>query len=66
MPSPRPRTFLKLILTAFFWGGTWIAGRSAVQEMAPLAVASWRFLLATLILGALLYRTEGFPRWSVK
>ncbi len=66
MPSPRPRTFLTLVLTAFFWGGTWIAGRSAVQEMAPLAVASWRFLLATLILGALLYRTEGFPRWSVK
>jgi len=66
MQSAHPRIFLKLVLTAFFWGGTWIAGRSAVQEMAPLAVASWRFLLATLVLGALLYRTEGVPRWSAK
>ncbi|GHU34629.1 membrane protein [Betaproteobacteria bacterium] len=56
--------FIKLVLTAFFWGGTWIAGRSAVQEMSPLAVASWRFLLATLVLGMLLWRREGFPRWS--
>ena len=61
---PGPSTFVKLVLTAFFWGGTWIAGRSAVQEMSPLAVASWRFLLATLALGALLWRREGFPRWS--
>ncbi len=66
MQSPRPRIFLKLVLTAFFWGGTWIAGRSAVQEMAPLAVASWRFLAATLVLGVLLYRTEGIPRWSAR
>ena len=64
MQSARPRVFLKLVLTAFFWGGTWIAGRSAVQEMAPLAVASWRFLLATLVLGILLYRMEGIPRWT--
>lgn len=66
MQSPHPRIFLKLVLTAFFWGGTWIAGRSAVQEMAPLAVASWRFLLAALVLGVLLYRSEGIPRWSAK
>ena len=61
---PGTLTFVKLVLTAFFWGGTWIAGRSAVQEMSPLAVASWRFLLATLTLGALLWRREGLPRWS--
>ena len=64
MPKLKPAVFVKLILTAFFWGGTWIAGRSAVQEMAPLAVASWRFLLATIALGALLVRREGLPHWS--
>ena len=66
MPKARPLIFVKLVLTAFFWGGTWIAGRSAVQEMAPLAVASWRFLLATLALGALLWHREGIPRWSAR
>lgn len=65
MPKTSPAIFLKLILTAFFWGGTWIAGRMAVQEMPPLAVASWRFLLATLALGALLCKREGCPRWSL-
>lgn len=64
MSKPHPLTFVKLLLTAFFWGGTWIAGRSAVQEMSPFAVASWRFLLATLVLGTLLWRREGLPRWS--
>ena len=66
MPAIRPAILVKLVLTAFFWGGTWIAGRTAVQEMAPLAVASWRFLLATLSLGAMLYVREGGPRWSVQ
>ena len=65
MPRTRPLILLKLLLTAFLWGGTWIAGRSAVQEMAPLAVASWRFLLASLAIGLLLVRREGFPRWTI-
>ena len=65
MSRTRPLILLKLLLTAFLWGGTWIAGRSAVQEMAPLAVASWRFLLASLAIGLLLFRREGFPRWTV-
>ncbi len=56
--------YIKLLLTAFFWGGTWIAGRVAVREMAPLSIASWRFFLATLALGVLLARREGLPRWK--
>ncbi len=62
--APGPATFVKLVLTALFWGGTWIAGRVAVQEIAPLAVASWRFLIASLVLGGLLAAREGLPRWS--
>ncbi len=65
MSRTRPLILLKLLLTAFLWGGTWIAGRSAVQEMAPLAVASWRFLLASLVIGLLLVRREGIPRWTI-
>jgi len=49
-----------------FWGGTWIAGRVAVQEAPPLAIASWRFFVATLALGMLLHLREGRPRWTLR
>jgi drug/metabolite transporter (DMT)-like permease len=59
-----PATYAKLLATALFWGGTWIAGRVAVREASPLAVASWRFFIAALVLGALVVAHEGWPRWS--
>lgn len=59
-----PAIYGKLVATALLWGATWIAGRVAVSEAAPLAVASWRFLLAALLLGALLVAREGWPHWS--
>jgi drug/metabolite transporter (DMT)-like permease len=55
-----------LMAVAFFWGGTWVAGRIAVAEASPLAVASWRFLLAALVLGGVLVIHEGWPRWSAQ
>ena len=63
--SASPATYFKLIATAALWGATWVAARIAVSEAAPLAVASWRFLLAALVLGALLVVREGWPRWSL-
>lgn len=54
----------KLLTVALFWGATWVAGRIAVGEVSPLAVASWRFLLAATVLGTLLVKKEGWPRWS--
>ena len=64
MPQASPLIYARLLLTALFWGGTWIAGRVAVQEASPFAVASWRFFIATLALGILLALREGWPRWS--
>ena len=64
MLQASPAIYVKLLLTAFFWGGTWIAGRVAVQEASPIAIASWRFLVATLVLGVLLTHREGRPRWA--
>lgn len=58
------RTWWQLLAVAFFWGGTWVAGRVAVSEISPLATASWRFLLAAMVLGAILLRTEGVPQWN--
>lgn len=46
-------TYLKLLATMFFWGGTWVAARYAVQTVAPLGVAVWRFLFAAASLLAL-------------
>jgi drug/metabolite transporter (DMT)-like permease len=61
-----PLTYLKLVATALLWGATWIAARVAVSEASPLTVASWRFLLAALVLGTLVVIHEGRPRWSLK
>lgn len=70
MPPPLPRsaepevllaTYAKLVVTAILWGGTWVAGRHAVQVVSPLAVASWRFLFATL--GLLLLVRWRHGRW---
>lgn len=66
MIQPAPATLFKLVLATFFWGGTWIAGRVAVQEVSPFATASWRFFIATVVLGFLLALREGCPRWSLK
>lgn len=56
---------LQLTAVAFLWGGTWVAARTAVADAPPLTVASWRFFLASVALGALLWLREGFPRWSL-
>lgn len=66
MPQSKRASYIKLLLTALFWGGTWVAGRVAVGEAAPLAVASWRFFIAALVLGGLLIAREGWPRWSAR
>jgi drug/metabolite transporter (DMT)-like permease len=58
--SPPLRTaYIKLVLCAFFWGATFIAGRIAVQAMPPLTVATGRFVVAVLLLLFIAYRVEG-------
>ena len=61
-----PATYFKLLATAFVCGATWIAGRVAVSQASPLAVASWRFLLAAVVLGTLVVIRECWPRWTFK
>ncbi|MDK9723717.1 MAG: DMT family transporter [Sterolibacteriaceae bacterium MAG5] len=56
-------TYLKLVLTMVIWGGTWVAGRYAVQAAPPLGIAVWRFLIASGALLALVaVRNGGLPR----
>lgn len=49
----------KLVLVAFLWGGTFIAGRVAAAEMPAPTAALWRFLVASTALLALSWRLDG-------
>jgi drug/metabolite transporter (DMT)-like permease len=51
--------YLQLVLTAMVWGGTFIAGRLAVQEISPFSAAFLRFAIAVICLLAMVYRQEG-------
>ena len=42
--------YLKLLLMALFWGGTFIAGRLLVGEVQPFSAAFLRFAIASLVL----------------
>ena len=53
---------LKLLLTAIFWGGTFIAGRNLAGHVAPFSAAFLRFAVASLFLVLLTKKkTGGFP-----
>jgi len=55
--------YAKLVLTAVFWGGTFIAGRHVSQHLGPFTIAFLRFAMASALLLALTHRKEGkFPR----
>ncbi len=55
--------YLKLVLTAIFWGGTFVAGRVLSQEVPPFSAALLRFLVAAAILVPFLQVARGgFPR----
>jgi drug/metabolite transporter (DMT)-like permease len=50
--------YLKLLLMAFFWGGTFIAGRRLAMEVGPFSGAFLRFFVASIFLMAIKWRTE--------
>jgi drug/metabolite transporter (DMT)-like permease len=52
-------TYIKLLLTAFFWGGTFVAGRMLAGHVAPFAAAFLRFSMASTVLLAVLRLRHG-------
>ncbi|MDQ8020898.1 MAG: DMT family transporter [Moraxellaceae bacterium] len=55
--------YVRLVLTALFWGGTWVAARIVVQEVPPFGAAFYRFLIATVAMVWIVRRHEGpLPR----
>ena len=65
--NPLNLVYLKLILATLIWGGTFIAGRIAVQDMGVFSIAFLRFTIATLLLLAInAYRGESIPKLTPK
>jgi len=57
------KIYLKLLLTAIFWGGTFVAGRLVTQNVGPYSIAFLRFTIASILLLFLTWRIEGkLPR----
>ncbi len=50
---------MKLLMTAFLWGGTFIAGRIVAQKAGPFSAAFLRFVFASAVLMMLSHRLEG-------
>jgi drug/metabolite transporter (DMT)-like permease len=58
-PHKHALLYLKLVFTAVFWGGTFIAGRIVAREVGPFSAAFLRFLVASIILLVFVLRTHG-------
>ena len=54
--------YIKLLLTALFWGGTFIAGKLIANRVEPFSAAFLRFCVASILLLILTSRERGgFP-----
>ncbi len=51
--------YFKLILTAVFWGGTFIAGRVVAANVGPYSAAFLRFVFASVVLLIFTRKVEG-------
>ncbi len=59
------RIYAKLVLVAFLWGGTFVAGRTMAQEVPFMTAATLRFMIAAPLLLAVAWKLEGgLPRLS--
>jgi drug/metabolite transporter (DMT)-like permease len=51
--------YLKLFLTAIFWGGTFVAARVVAQDVGPYSASFLRFFTASLLLLGMVLLKEG-------
>jgi len=50
--------YLKLIFTAIFWGGTFVAGRIVALEIGPFSASFLRFVIASVCLLVISWRSH--------
>ncbi len=53
------KTYLKLLAVAFFWGGTFVAGRLLAGDAHPVSAAFFRFAIASTCLLLAVWKVEG-------
>lgn len=52
------QTYLLMVLTTMFWGGSFVAGKIALPEFPPMTLTFFRFLLATAIIFPYMWMRE--------
>lgn len=63
MRAALPWVYVKLVLVAFLWGGTFIAGRVIAQAIPSMTAATLRFAVAVPLLLVVAWKLEGgLPR----
>lgn len=65
----RQKVFLytKLVLTAVFWGGTFVAGRMIAPQVGPFSAAFLRFFVTSAFLWVFVWRSgESLPRLTAR
>ena len=61
------KTYLKLLAVAFFWGGTFVAGRFLAGDAHPVSAAFFRFAIASLCLLLAVCISEGrLPKLNLR
>ncbi len=53
------QVYIKLTLTAIFWGGTFIAGKSIAANVGPYSASFLRFVIASTMLTIIVWKFEG-------
>jgi drug/metabolite transporter (DMT)-like permease len=53
------KIYLKLLLTALFWGGTFVAGKIAAQNVGPFSIGFLRYVIASTLLLLITWKIEG-------
>jgi len=53
------KIYAKLLLTALFWGGAFVAGKIVSQNVGPFSIAFQRFAIASIFLVLLTWKIEG-------
>ena len=56
---PLIRTYLSLALAAVLWGANFNLAKPVLAEMSPLAAGAWRYIIAAVIVLAVLFSTGG-------
>lgn len=56
--EPQIRDYALLVLAMVCWGGSWVSGKVISEFAAPLTIAFWRFVIASVLLLPALWLTN--------